>query len=70
MPDLLQYVREQLAAHEGHLRRVAVESGIAYDTCLRVKNGEGDPGYSKVRILADYFDAHGVKNTTKHHEAA
>lgn len=28
---------------------------MSYDTILRIKNGEGDPGYSKVRRLADYF---------------
>ena len=67
MPDLLEFVRSQLAAHKGDLRRVAAESGIAYDTCLRVKNGEGDPGYSKVRKLADYFASKGV---TESHEAA
>lgn len=55
MSNLLDYVREQLVAHKGDLRRVADESGIAYDTCHRIKNGEGDPGYSKVQRLAEYF---------------
>ena len=55
MSNLLEYVRQQLEANKGNLRRVAEESGIAYDTCHRIKNGEGDPGYSKVQRLAEYF---------------
>lgn len=57
MTDLLEYVRERLVENTGDLRRVADESGISYDTCHRIKNGEGDPGYSKVRVLARYFTA-------------
>ena len=70
MPDLLEFVRQQLELHKGDLRRVAAESAIAYDTCHRIKNGEGDPGYSKVRALADYFVSQGVKPCADHHEAA
>lgn len=40
----------------GDLNRVARDTGIPYDTVLRIKNGEGDPGYSKVQRLADYFE--------------
>lgn len=40
---------------KGDLRIVADGSGIAYDTVLRVKNREGDPGYSKIRTLAKYL---------------
>lgn len=53
--DPLHYVRNRLAADAGNLRRVAEETGITYDTVLRIRNGEGDPGYSKVRTLADYY---------------
>lgn len=70
MPDLLDFVRSQLAAHKGYLRRVAAESGVAYDTCLRIKNHEGDPGYSKVRALADYFGSKGVEPVAETREAA
>lgn len=28
---------------------------MPYDTVLRIKNREGDPGYSKVRALATYL---------------
>lgn len=55
MSDLLQFVRSELSANVGDLPRVARQSGLSYDTILRIKNGEGDPGYSKVRKLADYF---------------
>lgn len=53
--DNLHYVRTRLAADVGNLRQVADDTGLSYDTVLRIKNGEGDPGYSKVRILVDYY---------------
>lgn len=37
----------------GDLPAVAREAGLSYDTVLRIKNRENDPGYSKVRRLAD-----------------
>lgn len=55
--DLLKDVRATLERSVGDLRVIAQESGIAYDTVLRIKNGEGDPGYSKVKTLADYLGA-------------
>ena len=51
----LEFVRDRLERSVGQLRRIADETGIAYDTILRIKNSEGDPGYTKVRILADHF---------------
>jgi hypothetical protein len=56
MNDLLQFVQTKLAEHVGELPSVARATGMSYDTILRIKNGEGDPGYSKVRRLADHFD--------------
>lgn len=53
--DLRQRVVDELGRRAGSLRRVAEESGVAYDTVLRIKNCEGDPGYSKVRTLHDYL---------------
>lgn len=53
--DLLSRVVTELRARSGTLRRVAAESGVAYDTVLRIKNGEGDPSYGRVRKLADYL---------------
>lgn len=56
-PNLLAAVVRELKRREGQMRKVADESGIAYDTVLRIKNGEGDPGYSKVEQLARYLFA-------------
>lgn len=56
-PNLLAMVVCELKRREGQMRKVADESGIAYDTVLRIKNGEGDPGYSKVEQLARYLFA-------------
>lgn len=42
----------ELERRKGELREIAAEAGVAYDTVLRIKNGEGDPGYSKVARLA------------------
>jgi hypothetical protein len=61
--DLLDRVVAELANRKGDLLKVSRESGVAYDTVLRIKNRENDPGYSKVRALAVYFgflpaDAH------------
>lgn len=53
--DLLKRVVAALEARKGDLPAVAKATGVAYDTVLRIKNGEGDPGYSKVRKLADYL---------------
>lgn len=54
-PDLLARVVAELHVRAGSLRTVAAESGVAYDTVLRIKNAENDPGYSKVRALAVYL---------------
>jgi hypothetical protein len=57
--DLLDRVVAELRARSGpmigQLPRIARESGIKYDTLLRIKNREGDVGYSKVRQLANYL---------------
>jgi len=53
--DLLDRVVAELARREGQLPKVAKETGLTYDTILRIKKRENDPGYSKVRILADYL---------------
>jgi transcriptional regulator with XRE-family HTH domain len=54
-PDILARVVAELQARQGSLTKVADESGIAYDTVLRIKNGEGDPSYGKVWRLAQYL---------------
>ena len=53
--DLLNAVRERLRGDLGNLRHVAEETDICYDTLLRIKNGEGDPGYAKVRAIAIHY---------------
>lgn len=55
MTDILQYVRSELKARKGEIRRIAKETGVSYDTCLRIRDEEVDPGYSKVRQLADHL---------------
>lgn len=52
---MLQHVRECLQAHMGQLKKISAETGVAYDTLLKIKNGEGDPGFSKVETLRAYF---------------
>lgn len=51
--DLLERVIRELDHRRGDLREVARAADLSYDTVLRIKNRENDPGYSKVRALAD-----------------
>lgn len=53
--DLLERVVSELESRKGDLLKVARDSGIPYDTVLRIKNRENDPGYSKVRALASHL---------------
>ena len=55
--DLLERVVAELERRTGELTDIARASGLSYDTVLRIKNRENDPGYSKVRALATYFFA-------------
>lgn len=50
--DMKARVVAELERRKGDLREIAADAGVAYDTVLRIKNGEGDPGYSKVARLA------------------
>lgn len=59
--DLLERVVAELQSRRGDLPKVARESGVPYDTVLRIKNRESDPGYSKVRALARYLFAGAVQ---------
>ena len=54
--DLLQHVLHCLDTTEASIATIAEGSGVGYDTVLRIKKGDHDPGYSKVRALGDYFD--------------
>lgn len=49
--DLLEAVVAELERRKGDLPAVAKASGLSYDTVLRIKNRENDPGYSKVQAL-------------------
>jgi|688.fasta_scaffold409247_2 transcriptional regulator with XRE-family HTH domain len=60
--DLLEAVIESLQARTGSLRAVAEEAGLSYDTVLRIKARESDPGYSKVRRLADVLRVHEARD--------
>ncbi|HEY6020655.1 MAG TPA: hypothetical protein VIY48_12415 [Candidatus Paceibacterota bacterium] len=55
METNLTLLREELERRKGDIRRISNESGIAYDTVLRIKNAEGDPGFSKVERLAKHL---------------
>lgn len=57
---ILEQVVEALEARTGSLREVAEQSGIPYDTVLRIKNRENDPSFSKVQALHDH-----LQRTTK-----
>jgi len=51
--DLLEAVVGELERMKGDLPEIARRAGVPYDTVHRIKNRENDPGYSKVRRLAD-----------------
>jgi hypothetical protein len=51
--DLLEAVIAELQRRTGDLLSVAKDASLSYDTVLRIKARENDPGYSKVRRLAD-----------------
>lgn len=53
--DKLRIIRDELERRKGDIRRISTESGISYDTVLRIKNGEGEPGFKKVEKLAEYL---------------
>lgn len=55
--DLLDEVVWELNRRQGELVSIARESGIPYDTVLRIKRRENDPGYSKVAALHRYLFA-------------
>lgn len=49
--DPLNAVIAELERRKGDLPTVAKLAGMSYDTVLRIKNRENDPGYSKVQAL-------------------
>lgn len=53
--DPQEVVIAELKARTGRLPAIAKDSGIPYDTLLRIRNRESDPGYSKIRRLCDHL---------------
>lgn len=53
--DKLKILRDELERRKGDIKRISDTTGLSYDTLLRMKNGEGDPGFSKVATLAEHF---------------
>ncbi|MCO5355095.1 hypothetical protein [Acidovorax kalamii] len=53
--DPLEKVVAELERRRGDLLAIARDCGLTYDTVLRIKNRENDPGYSKVKVLHDFL---------------
>lgn len=53
--DMLGAVVAELKDRAGQIRRIAAETGISYDTVLRVKNEENNPSYNLVKRLHDHL---------------
>ena len=53
--NMLEKVVAELESRTGDLKKVATETGIPYDTILRVKNRENDPAFSRVAGLYAYL---------------
>ena len=54
--DQLSQVRDALEKRRGGLVKVAADTGIPYDTVLRIKNEpHSTPAYTTVLALAKYF---------------
>ncbi len=54
--DQLSAVRSELERRKGSLRQIAEDTGIAYDTVLRIKNEHDSvPAYDKVLTLLRYL---------------
>lgn len=61
--DLLDLVVAELGRRVGDLASIARGAGVSYDTLLRIKNRENDPGYSKVRRLYEHLFGAGAHAT-------
>lgn len=54
--DMLDAVVEELTRRRGELADIASDAGLSYDTVLRIKNRENDPGYSRVKKLREVLN--------------
>ena len=53
---LLDKVRAKLAGYVGaSLSEVGEQTGMSYDTLLRIREGRTDPPFGKVQTLAAHF---------------
>ena len=48
MKSNIEILRDELNRRTGEIRRIADAVDMSYDTVLRIKNGECDPGFAKV----------------------
>ena len=53
--NALDLVVAELEKRQGDLRTVAKETGMSYDTVLRIKNRENDPAFGRVATLYAYL---------------
>lgn len=59
MENMLEKVRTELVTRKGDLMKIARETKVSYDTILRIRDNECDPGYSKVETLYQHLFAAG-----------
>ena len=52
---MLSKVVDELNSRATSMRKVASDTGISYDTVLRVKNQESDPAFGLVLALHNYL---------------
>lgn len=58
--DMLDAVVAELGRRRGDLVRIAEDAGLSYDTVLRIRRRENDPGYSRVKRLAEVLGVDGA----------
>ena len=53
--NMLTKVVAELNSRSGNMRKIATDTGISYDTVLRVKNQESDPAFGLVLALHNHL---------------
>lgn len=70
-PTLLDMVRERLKTVRGAaMIQLAKDTGMSYDSVLRIRENKADPAYSKVQRLADHFGIGLGRRKPKHVNSA